>query len=347
MNRAQRVVIYGPEGIGKSTLAANNMPAPLFLDTEDGTCQLDVDRVPVRSVDDLREAMAALLAEAKAGTCEYKSVVLDTADRLWMMCADYVCAENNWKDIEQPGYGKGYAVVAGKFRSLFGGFDKLMRAGLHVCIVCHAKVDRIVPPDNTEYNKYLIKISAPNKQAEQSREYVKEWCDTLLFCHYQIAVDQEKRRLVGGGNEAVRVVSTVPTPAWEAKNRFGLPAELPMEAGVLAALFAEPEELRITNYELRIENSAASPQGEVTTSGATRKEEEKAQVAAIKPSSSEKTEGNSGEEALLVEFFVATGKLKPGEGLDKLPESVKQALATRREAAVAKAKAWKAERRAA
>ena len=327
VSRAQRVVIYGPEGIGKSTLAAKNMPAPLFLDTEDGTCQLDVDRVPVRSIDDLRDAMAALLAEAKAGTCEYKSVVLDTADRLWMMCADYVCAENNWKDIEQPGYGRGYAIVAGKFRSLFGGFDKLMRAGLHVCIVCHAKVDRIVPPDNTEYNKYLIKISAPNKQAEQSREYVKEWCDTLLFCHYQIAVDQEKKRLVGGGNEATRVVSTVPTPAWEAKNRFGLPAELPMEAGVLAPLF----------------------DGEVVTNDATsgheQDEQVRAQVAAVKPSASEKMATQAAtschEVDLLIEFFVATGKLKPGEGLDKLPEAVKQALATRREAAVAKAKAWK------
>lgn len=310
MSRAQRVVIYGPEGIGKSTLAANNMPKPLFLDTEDGTCQLDVDRVPVRSIDDLREAMAALLAEAKAGTCEYKSVVLDTADRLWLMCADYVCAENSWKSIEQAGYGKGYTVASEKFRALFDGFDKLMRVGFNVCIICHAKVDRIVPPDNTEYNKYLIKICAPNKQAETAREYVKEWCDTLLFCHYQIAVDQEKKRLVGGGNEATRVVSTVPTPAWEAKNRFGLPAELPMEAGVLSSLFTG---------------------------------EQAEQVEAAKPVVAEKAAEKTGgtEDELLVEFFVANGKLQEGQGLDALPEAVKQALATRREAAIAKAKAWK------
>ncbi|VGS15292.1 phage protein [Streptococcus pyogenes] len=31
--RAQRVVIYGPEGIGKSSFAAQ-FPEPLFIDTE-------------------------------------------------------------------------------------------------------------------------------------------------------------------------------------------------------------------------------------------------------------------------------------------------------------------------
>lgn len=316
VSRAQRVVIYGPEGIGKSTLAANNMPKPLFMDTEDGTCQLDVDRVPVRSIDDLREAMAALLAEAKAGTCEYKSVVLDTADRLWMMCAESICEAHKLKSIEQIGYGKGYTMASEKFCSLFSGFDMLMRAGFNVCIVCHARVDRIIPPDNTEYNKYIMKICAPNNQASVAREYVKEWCDTLLFCRYQIAVDKEKKQLVGGGNEASRVICTVPTPAWEAKNRFGLPAEMPMEAGVLSNLFADDQVEQVEAAKPVVEGKEAEKTGDT-------------------------------EEALLVEFFVATGKLKPGEGLDQLPGAVKQALATRREAAVAKAKAWKAERRAA
>lgn len=42
--RPQRVIIYGPEGVGKSTLAAG-LPAPLFLDTEEGTQHMNVDRM--------------------------------------------------------------------------------------------------------------------------------------------------------------------------------------------------------------------------------------------------------------------------------------------------------------
>lgn len=40
---AMKVVIYGPEGIGKSTLAAK-FPRPLFIDTEGSTRHMDVQR---------------------------------------------------------------------------------------------------------------------------------------------------------------------------------------------------------------------------------------------------------------------------------------------------------------
>ena len=44
IKRPQKVVLYGPEGIGKSTFASH-FPAPLFLDVEGSTAQLDVARI--------------------------------------------------------------------------------------------------------------------------------------------------------------------------------------------------------------------------------------------------------------------------------------------------------------
>ena len=41
---AIRLVAYGAEGIGKSTLASQ-FPDPLFIDTEGGTAHLDVRRL--------------------------------------------------------------------------------------------------------------------------------------------------------------------------------------------------------------------------------------------------------------------------------------------------------------
>jgi hypothetical protein len=40
-----KVVVYGPEGIGKSTFAAQ-FPEPLFIDTEGSTDFMNVRRLP-------------------------------------------------------------------------------------------------------------------------------------------------------------------------------------------------------------------------------------------------------------------------------------------------------------
>jgi translation initiation factor RLI1 len=44
IDRAQKVVIYGPEGIGKSSLSAE-FPDPVIIDTEGGTAHMDVRRI--------------------------------------------------------------------------------------------------------------------------------------------------------------------------------------------------------------------------------------------------------------------------------------------------------------
>ena len=45
VSSAQKVVIYGPEGIGKSTFAAQ-FPDPVFIDTEGSTKKLNIRRFP-------------------------------------------------------------------------------------------------------------------------------------------------------------------------------------------------------------------------------------------------------------------------------------------------------------
>ena len=44
IKRPQKVVVYGSEGIGKSTFAAQ-FPKPLFIDTEGGTSHMNVRRI--------------------------------------------------------------------------------------------------------------------------------------------------------------------------------------------------------------------------------------------------------------------------------------------------------------
>ena len=347
MSRPQRVVIYGAEGVGKSTLAAVNAPCPIFLDTEDGSCHLDVERVAIHTLSDLSEALRELLAMRKAGSSAYESVVLDTADRLWTMCAEAVCAENAWSSIETPGYGRGYALAAERFRAVFGGFDALMRAGYHVVIVCHAKTDRVMPPDNPEYTKYMIKVSAPTKQAEVSREFIKEWCDALLFCHFDVTVDAEKRRALG--RDARRVISTEPSPAWEAKNRLGLPAELPMEAGTLKGIFGI-DYRQFTIDEQKDRQAAPAGGGEPAAAPVElQRGEPAAEAVELQRGEPQNTvfmlagrgvEMSNADAELLTAYFVGTGKLAAGQTIEELPGNIQNAVASRTEQAVAAARAW-------
>ncbi|MBR4008174.1 ATP-binding protein [Fibrobacter sp.] len=313
--RAQRIVIYGPEGIGKSTLASH-APSPLFLDTEMGTGQLDVDRLDVTMLDHIGATVNALLNEQH----EYKTVVVDTADNLWRLCADAVCAENKWTEIEKPGFGKGYAMASDKFRVVLSWFDRLIDRGVNVVIVSHAKVDRVNPPDNAEYSKYCIKVCAPTKQAEASREFLKEWCDCLLFCNFDMTVSSTGKAI--GNHE--RVVNTVPAPAWEAKNRYGLPEAMPMTAETMQAIFQAAQ-----GGAQQPAQAPAPAQVEKVPAQAPAPTLPKGYEQAVKR-----------EREVLTAFFVGTGKLQPGQTLEDLPANIAAALKARPQQALDRALAW-------
>ncbi|MDE6590297.1 MAG: ATP-binding protein, partial [Oscillospiraceae bacterium] len=81
-SKALKVVIYGPEGIGKSTLAAA-FPDPVFIDTEGSTTFMDVRRFkkPASWTELLDQVR---YVQRTPGTCG--TLVLDTADWAEQLC---------------------------------------------------------------------------------------------------------------------------------------------------------------------------------------------------------------------------------------------------------------------
>jgi hypothetical protein len=226
--RPQKTVIFGPEGIGKSTLAAQ-FPAPVFLDTEGGTHHLDVARLPApKTWADVVAAIAALATEAH----DFKTLVIDTADWLEKLLVDHVCKAANKASIEDFGYGKGYVVLAEEFAKFLASIDPLLRRGMHVLFLAHTKIVKFEQPDAAgAYDRYELKLS------KQVGPLMKEWCDLLLFGNYftRVAENDSGRKRGVGGRE--RKLYTTHSAAWDAKNRHGFDEMLNFEFASIASAF--------------------------------------------------------------------------------------------------------------
>lgn len=134
MKKATKAVLYGPEGIGKTTFASK-APEPLFIDTEGSTTRLNVRRLPAP------ESFAMILEQVQwvlenRNVC--KTLVLDTADWAQSRCVNAVCAKYQKGGIEDFGYGKGYSYVYEEFGRLLNLLDQVVDAGINVIVTAHA-----------------------------------------------------------------------------------------------------------------------------------------------------------------------------------------------------------------
>jgi len=227
---AVRGVIYGVEGIGKSTLAAS-FPGAVVLDTEDGTNHLDVARIPCGDWATLKATIGQLLIERH----EFQTVVIDTADWAERSLIEWMLARDAKKSIESYGFGKGYIMLAEEFGHLLTACDKLVARGINVVFVAHSLVKRTTPPDQADgWDRYELKLS------RQTSPLLREWCDLLLFANYEtklVETDGGRKRAIGG---KTRVLHTERSAAFDAKNRFGLPERIPMTVEALGDVFTPP-----------------------------------------------------------------------------------------------------------
>lgn len=232
IQKAKKVVIYGPEGIGKSTFASR-FPNPVFIDTEGSTNDMDVARLP-------RPTSWNMLFDEidyvknNPGVC--KTLVIDTIDWAELLCVEHICAVHNKKGIEDFGYGNGYVYTKEEFGRFLNRLSDLIEVNVNVVLTAHAQLRKFEQPDEMgAYDRWELKLG--KKTQSQTSPLVKEWADMLLFANYKtysISVDDKGKKHKAQGGK--RVMYTQHHPCWDAKNRFGLPEECDFDYVVIQSI---------------------------------------------------------------------------------------------------------------
>ncbi|MFO7900008.1 MAG: ATP-binding protein, partial [Planctomycetota bacterium] len=192
----RRVMLYGTQGIGKSTWGAQ-APNPIFIQTEDGLGQVDCDRFPMPATfDDVIAALSELYSEKHP----YRTVVVDTLDWLEQLIWAEVCKRKGVENIEDIGYAKGYTFALTHWREVLDGLDALRNdRGMTVALIAHSKIDRFENPETETYDRYTPRLH------KHACAMVCEWSDEVLFATYRVHTKQtdegfgrkKARRMIG------------------------------------------------------------------------------------------------------------------------------------------------------
>ena len=232
-----RVLLYGPAGVGKTTFGAS-APKPIFIQTEDGADVVGAHRFELaESYDDIEAALHALLNE----THEYQTVVIDSLDWLETLIWQRICLTQKITSIEALGYGKGYVFALDVWRSFLDKLNQLRKAkGMAVIMLAHSHIKRFEDPASEAYDRYEIKLH------RKAADVCMESADLIGFANYKTSTKQidggfgrKSTRPVGTGE---RVLHTAELPAFIAKSRYPIPAELPLSWSVLIGEITKKKE---------------------------------------------------------------------------------------------------------
>lgn len=230
-----RAVIYGADGIGKSSLAAS-APGAVFINLEDGGLDhIDARAVPgINRWTDIVDAVDALAAENRCQT-----IVIDSLDWAEQHCWAHVCEIGDdkgrkMKNIEAFGYGKGYVAAYNEWRNLIASLTRASKAGKHIILIAHAVRKGVKNPVGEDYEQWQIKLN------DRASGLIREWVHIVGFAEFDVATVTDKDD--GGRTKGIftgkRILRTHPHAGYQSKSRLTLPAKIPLDWTAFASAVA-------------------------------------------------------------------------------------------------------------
>lgn len=215
------VVVYGGPGIGKTTFAAC-APDVVFIRVEDGLGNLTANTFEIaKTFQDVVEQLEAIRDQEHG----YKWLALDSLSALEPLIWDSVCRAEGKQSIEDFGFGKGYVQAGNVWRYFFDLLGQIVAKGIGCILIAHSEVVRFESPEIQAYDRAQIKLH------KRAFGLVYERADVIGYAAPQVNVITEKNGEQSRGrgiNTGERLIHVVEKPAYVAKNRYTLPASLPL-----------------------------------------------------------------------------------------------------------------------
>lgn len=229
-NQPDRIVIYGVEGVGKTTFGAQ-APAPIFLCAEDGVRSLDVPKLLTshgddpKTFNDVLDCLGCLISEEHS----YRTLVVDTVDWLEpLIKADTMATFCQGDEGKYDAFGRGLKMSIGNWRKLLVMLDAVRTSkNMEIILLAHAQLKAEESPTvGQEVKRYAMKI--PGSPGASPSALLREWCDSLLFATFEEVRREESPGKIKANPTGRRVLKTQRAMMWEAKTRWKLPVEMPL-----------------------------------------------------------------------------------------------------------------------
>ncbi len=244
-----KMIVYGQPGVGKTTFAAS--ADAILIDCENGAGAVPgLTRTPyLQSWPQIRQWLAEIAATPPDGV---SALAVDTIDWMIQRIVEHVVLDLDGKaagDITNTlgtahgGYFKAREIVQNiVYRDLLPMLNAVADKGVAIILLAHAANTKMTTPEGFD-----VRLAAPDLPHWISPPFI-EWADCVLYA----SRDGDRRMLLTEGTNVIL-----------AKNRYSLPAEIPLSwPALMQALTASPSPahgLRLVGAE---DPEKHQPQGE-------------------------------------------------------------------------------------